>query len=158
MGDLAKPIPAKKAANRSRFTQGMYTLRNPHKYVGDAESIRYMSSYELETHKFFDNNEKVLRWSSEEIVIPYLKPTDNKIHKYYPDYWVEYVNKDGVIVQEIIEVKPASQTRMPSARNKHKLYEQLTLAVNVAKWQAAQAFCKQHGMLFRIITEKSIFK
>lgn len=141
-----------------RFEQGQYTPRNPHKYVGDIDKIRYMSSYELETHKFFDNNERVLRWSSEEIAIPYLKPTDGRVHKYYPDYWVEYVNKDGVIVQEIIEVKPASQTRAPRANNKHRLYEQLTLAVNMAKWQAAQAFCKQNNMTFRIITEKSIFK
>lgn len=142
----------------SRFTQGSYVPKNPHKYVGDVSKIRYMSSYELETHKFFDNNPNVLRWSSEEIAIPYLKPTDGKVHKYWPDYWVEYVNKDGVIVQEIIEVKPASQTRMPNGNSKHKLYESLTLAVNVAKWQAAQAFCKARNITFRIITEKSIFK
>ena len=77
-----------------RFEQGQYIPRNPHKYVGDIDKIRYMSSYELETHKFFDNNERVLRWSSEEIAIPYLKPTDGRVHKYYPDYWVEYVNID----------------------------------------------------------------
>jgi TnsA endonuclease N terminal len=141
-----------------RFTQGLFTPRNPHKYVGDPTKIRYMSSYELETHKFFDGNEHVLRWSSEEIAIPYIKPTDNRVHKYYPDYWVEYVNKDGEVVQEIIEVKPASQTRAPRANSKHKLYEQLTLAVNIAKWQAAQAFCNAKGIKFRIITEKSIFK
>jgi hypothetical protein len=141
-----------------RFTQGLFTPRNPQKYVGDVTKIRYMSSYELETHKFFDSNERVLRWSSEEIAIPYLKPTDQKVHKYWPDYWVEYINKDGEIVQEIIEVKPAAQTRMPRKNSKHNLYESLTLAVNVAKWQAAQAFCKARGMAFRIITERSIFK
>lgn len=141
-----------------KFTQGLYAPRNPHKYVGDPTKIRYMSSYELETHKFFDGNERVLRWSSEEIAIPYIKPTDNRVHKYYPDYWVEYVNKDGVIVQEVIEVKPVAQTRAPRANSKHKLYEQLTLAVNLAKWQAAQAFCVKRGWKFRIITEKSIFK
>lgn len=141
-----------------QFTQGLFTPRNPHKYIGDPTKIRYMSSYELETHKFFDGNERVLRWSSEEIAIPYLKPTDRKMHKYYPDYWVEYINKDGEVVQEIIEVKPASQTRVPRANSKHKVYEQLTLAVNVAKWQAAQAFCESKGWKFRIITERSIFK
>lgn len=131
---------------------------NPNKYVGDVTKIRYMSSYELATHKFFDGNERVLRWSSEEIAIPYVKPTDDRVHKYYPDYWVEYVNKDGVIVQEIIEVKPAAQTKAPRKNHKHALYEQLTYAINIAKWQAAQSFCKARGMTFRIITEKTIFK
>lgn len=142
----------------SRFTQGKYTPVNPHKYVGDIEKIRYMSSYELETHKFFDGNERVLRWSSEELAIPYLKPTDNRVHMYYPDYWVEYVNKDGIIMQEVIEVKPASQTKVPRKNHKHVLYEQLTYAVNVAKWQACQHWCEQRGIKFRIITENSIFK
>lgn len=140
------------------FQQGYYRPKNPHKYVGDINKIRYMSSYELETHAFFDNNERVLRWASEEIAIPYLKPTDGKLHKYYPDYWVEYVNRDGEIIQEIIEVKPATQTRAPRSNGKHALYEQLTFAVNAAKWQAAQAFCDSKGWKFRIITERSIFK
>lgn len=145
-------------AKKSRFTQGYYTLKNPEKYVGDKSKIRYMSSWELQTHSFFDNNKRVIRWSSEELCIPYIKPTDGKIHKYYPDYWVEYVNTDGEILQEIIEVKPSTQTRMPRSNSKHKLYEQITFAVNTAKWQACSMWCKQHGMNFRIVTEKSIFK
>lgn len=142
----------------TRFQQGLYVPRNPHKYVGDLNKIRYMSSYELETHRFFDNNERVLRWSSEPMAIPYLKPTDGRVHKYLPDYWVEYVNKDGEIIQEIIEVKPAVQTKKPRAGTKYSLYEQLTFAVNMAKWEAAKAFCAQNNMLFRVITERSIFK
>jgi hypothetical protein len=142
----------------ARFQQGMYVPRNPHKYVGNLNKIRYMSSYELETHRFFDNNERVLRWSSEPMAIPYLKPTDGRVHKYLPDYWVEYVNKDGEIIQEIIEVKPAVQTKKPRAGAKYSLYEQLTFAVNMAKWEAAKAFCAQNKMLFRVITERSIFK
>jgi hypothetical protein len=143
----------------TKFLQGYYELKNPHKYVGsNADKIRYMSSYELNAHTFFDNNPRVLRWSSECIVIPYLKPTDGRVHKYYPDYWIEFVNKDGEILQEVIEVKPASQAKPPRSRGKHALYEQLMWAVNVAKWQAAEAYCKERNMKFRIITEKSIFK
>jgi hypothetical protein len=107
---------------------------------------------------FLDNNERVLRWGSEEIVIPYVKPTDGRVHRYFPDFWVEYVNKDGEILQEIIEVKPKSQTRKPRANSKHQLYEQATLAINMAKWQAANAYCKERNMKFRIVTEKSVFK
>ena len=142
----------------TRFTQGKYTPKNPHKYDGDLDKIRYMSSWELETHRFFDNNERVIRWSSETIAIPYIKPTDGKIHKYYPDYFVEYVNRDGVIIQEIIEVKPMAQTKAPRKTHKHALYEQVTYAVNVAKWQACKKWCDARSIQFRIITEQSIFK
>lgn len=140
------------------FKQGWFTPKHPEKYVGDVTKIRYMSSYELEMHEFLDNNVNVLRWSSEEISISYIKPTDGKLHKYYPDYWVEYRTRTGDIVQEIIEVKPKQQTRTPRSNSKHSLYEQLTFAVNVAKWKAAQAFCDAHGIKFRVITERSIFK
>lgn len=147
--------PARKG---TKFRQGLYTPKNPAKYMGDATKIRYMSSWELETHKFFDNNPRVLKWASEEIAIPYLKPTDGKMHKYYPDYFIIYINNSGEECKEIIEVKPLAQTKMPRAGSKPNLYESLTLSVNIAKWQAAQAFCKARNMTFRIITEKSIFK
>jgi hypothetical protein len=140
------------------FQKGQYIPKNPHKYNGDINKIVYRSSYELEMHRFLDTNERVLRWSSECVVIPYIKPTDGKIHRYFPDYWVEYVNKDGEILQEIIEVKPKTQTRAPRANNKQKLYEQATWQINNAKWAAAAAFCAKHNMKFRIITERSVFK
>jgi hypothetical protein len=69
--------------------QGYFKPRHPEKYVGDVNKIRFMSSWELQADKFLDDNPNVLRWSSEEIVIPYVKPTDGKVHRYYPDYWVE---------------------------------------------------------------------
>ena len=142
----------------ARFIQGYYTPKNPQKYVGDITKIRYMSSWEHSVHRFLDNNTRVLRWSSEEIVIPYIKPTDGRVHKYYPDYWVEYVNADGEILQEILEVKPAQQTKPTKSRNpKHRLYEQVTFAVNTAKWEQAILWCKQRNMKFRLITENSIF-
>lgn len=144
------------------FKQGWYQLRHPEKYVGDITKIRYMSSWEFKTHEFLDNNPNILRWSSEEIAIPYLKPTDNRVHRYFPDYWVEYRNRHGQMVHEIWEVKPAAQTRKPRASKrkttKTRLYEDLTYAVNTAKWQAAQQFCEKHGVIFRIMTERDIFR
>lgn len=146
-----------RVSSKSRFTQGYYTPKHPEKYMGDITKIRYMSSYELSVHQFFDNNPHVVRWGSEIVAIPYLKPTDGRVHKYYPDYYVEFVDKDGNLKKEMIEVKPHSQTRNPRANSKHALYEQLTLSINIAKWQACQEWCRQRGISFRIITEKSIF-
>lgn len=155
LAERRRSTPRKTASN---FKQGTYNPRNPGKYLGDPSKIRYMSSWELEMHKFLDMNENVIMWASEEIAIPYLKPTDGKVHKYYPDYYVKYMTSSGEIKEEIIEVKPLAQTKAPHGNSKHKLYEQLTFAVNAAKWQACQAFCKQRNMTFRIVTERSIFK
>lgn len=141
------------------YKQGYYELKNPEKYIGDPDKIRYMSSWELEVHKFFDNNPKVLRWSSEEIAIPYFHPTKNRMARYYPDYYCEYLNKDGEVVREIVEVKPLHQTRRSRSRNpRTKLYEDLVYVENRAKWEAAMKWCEKHNLTFRILTERSVFK
>lgn len=143
------------------FKQGYFHPTNPSKYVGDATKIRFMSSWELKFDQFLDRNPNILRWSSEEIAIPYVKPTTGRVHRYYPDYWVEYRNKNGELIQEIIEVKPSTQTKQPKRRGKNRktqLYEDLTYAVNQAKWAAAQQFCSSHNIRFRIVTEKELFK
>jgi len=152
----------------SRFQQGFYTPKHLDKYVvnpfqptkkpGGSPRIRYLSSWELQLHEFFDNNPNVIRWSSEGVAIPYVQPTDGKIHRYYPDYWVEFRNTRGQIVQEIIEVKPKTQTRAPRANSKRKLLEAVQYAVNIAKWRACQQWCKQRNIAFRVVTETSIFK
>lgn len=145
---------------KSRFKQGYYTPVNPDKYIGkDGDKIRYMSSWELNFNRFLDNNPNILRWSSEDIAIPYIKPTTGRVHRYFPDYWIEYQDASGALKQEIIEVKPKSQTRRTRSKNpKTRLYEDITYAINIAKWQAATEFCKQHGMIFRILTEHELFK
>ena len=147
-----------KSSKASRFQQGFFTPKNPEKYIGDVTKIRYMSSWELSVNEFFDGNKKVLKWASEEIAIPYIKPTDGKVHKYYVDYYVEYINAAGKKVIEIIEVKPLAQTKPPKRSHKHYLYEQVTYSINMAKWEAAAKFAKHNGWTFRIITEGSIYK
>lgn len=141
------------------YKQDYYVPKNPQKYKGDVTKIFYRSSWELKFNQFLDNNPNVLEWSSETIVIPYVKPTTGRVHRYFPDYWVMYRNKDGQIIEEVIEVKPMAQTRRSRRRNpKHKLYEDLQYAVNTAKWQAAQKWCNERGIRFRIVTENGIFK
>lgn len=138
-----------------KFHQGYFHPKNPQKYVGDLDKIRYMSSWELSFNKFLDGNPNVLRWSSECIAIPYLKPTDGRIHKYYPDYWIEYRTAQGEIIQEILEVKPKKQVQL--GRNP-SVYEKLTYAINTAKWASCKKFCDGKGIGFRILTEEDLFK
>lgn len=144
-----------------RNKQGLYKPKHPEKYNGDVTKIRFMSSWELNFHRFLDNNPNILEWSSEGIKIPYLKPTTGRVHVYLPDYWIKYVTTQGELVEEIIEVKPDKETRAPRNVGKNKktqLYEQITWAINDAKWKAAELFCKKKGIKFRIITEKHLFK
>ena len=147
------------------YKQGKYTPQHPEKYIGDPTNIVYRSSWELEVNKFFDNNPKVLNWSSEELVIPYYNPVKQRMARYFPDYYIKYMTKDGDIVYEVVEVKPLQQTRRSRSRNPRiKLVEDLTAAVNAAKWAAATEWCtaKQtetgQSHKFRVITETSIYK
>lgn len=142
-----------------KFRQGYYKPKNPEKYRGDVSKIVYRSSWELSFNKFLDNNPNVLEWASEEIVIPYIKPTDNKVHRYFPDYWVKYKNTKGEIIEEVVEVKPSTQTRRTRSRNpKTRLVEDVTYAINTKKWEAAQKWCEARGIKFRIITEQHLFR
>lgn len=146
---------------RTKFRQGYFTPTHPEKYKGNIEKIRYMSSWELSFHQFLDTNPHILQWSSEPFSIPYIKPTDGRIHRYYPDYWVEYKNKRGTIIHEIIEVKPESQTKPPVRRGKRKktqITEQIMYAINTAKWASAQKFCDRNRLKFRIVTEQQLYK
>lgn len=142
----------------SNFQQGRYTVKNVDKYMGDPNKVVFRSSWELDLHKFFDNNPNVVRWGSEIIAIPYIKPTDGRIHKYFVDYYVEYINTSGQLIKELIELKPKSQTVPPKGKRKSILYEQLQYAVNVAKWAAATEWCNSRGIKFRIVTERSVFR
>lgn len=144
-----------------RYKQGWFEPRHPKKYRGDTKKIRYMSSWELHTHRFLDSNPNILEWSSEEIAVPYLKPTDQRVHRYYPDYWVKYRNRYGDIVEEVWEVKPAKEISQPKLVGKSKrqqLTESITYAVNLAKWKAAKFYCKKNGWRFRLMTEAQLFK
>lgn len=142
-------------------SKGFFHPRNPKKYVGNLNKIIYRSSWEKDFMGFLDNNIKVIRWCSESIPIPYLKPTTGRVHKYYPDFYVEYYNHHNKITQDIVEVKPDKQIRKPTTKGKSKktqLYEAIQWSVNMAKWKHAKLFCDKYGFNFKVLSEKDIFK
>ena len=55
---------------------------------------------------YCDLNENILEWGSEEIAIPYRSPIDNRVHRYFPDFYVKLKETTGKIKKYIIEVKP----------------------------------------------------
>jgi hypothetical protein len=108
--------------------------------------------------RWLDLSDNVIWWSSEELVIKYYNPVDNKIHRYFPDFIVNIKKRDNTIKTYVIEVKPEYQTKEPVSKRKTKrfLQESITYVVNQAKWKAATEFCKDHGWEFMILTEKDI--
>lgn len=145
----------------SHFHQGFYQLKNPSKYTGDPSNVIYRSSWERRLMIFFDTHDSILQWGSEELVVPYYWEVDGKMHRYFPDFIVKMKTRNGV-VKMMLEVKPYSQTqepkKTPRKREKTFLLEVETYTKNQAKWKAAEAFCRKNGMVFKIITEKEIFK
>lgn len=141
------------------YKQGLFTPKHPEKYVGDVKKVVFRSSWELSFFEFLDGNPNILKWSSENVVIPYIKPTDGRIHRYFVDIWMQHKNKKGEIVTDIVEIKPLSQTTASKSRsNKTRLIENVQYAINHAKWTAAKKYAEERGWGFRIITEKSLFK
>jgi hypothetical protein len=136
-------------ALRARFIP-----KNPQKYTGDLEKIFARSSWEVTCMKFFDSSSAVIRWGSEEQVIPYYSPVDNKVHEYWPDFFVEYRDKEGNVLREVVEVKPRHESEEQFAKSDRS---KAALIVNEAKWKAANIFCESRGMKFRVITEHSIY-
>ena len=56
--------------------------------------------------KYCDHTDSILEWGSEEIIIPYRSPIDNRVHRYYPDFYIKVREKSGRISKYIIEIKP----------------------------------------------------
>ena len=129
-----------------------YKLKNPDKYIGDPEKIIARSSWERAAFSWCERNENVIKWSSEELIIVYLSQVDKRVHRYFPDLFIEY--GDGRKV--VIEIKPASQTIQPKKKGKRYLRESLTYIKNVSKWQAAKEFCRKNDLDFEIWTEHTL--
>lgn len=139
-----------------KFYQGKYVPKQPEKYDGDATQIIYRSSWELKFFNWCDTNPAIIKWSSEEVIIPYLCPTDNRVHRYFPDAKIQVKDQSGRIKTYIVEIKPDAQTRPPETpkrKTKRYITEVMTWGKNDAKWKYAKEYCKDRGYEFMIITE-----
>ena len=136
--------------------RGKFSPKNPQKYRGDYTNIVYRSTWECRVMSWLDGNESIIEWSSEEISIPYKSPVDNRVHRYFPDFYVKVKQKDDTIRVQILEVKPHRQTRPPEKKKKvtkQYINEVVTWGINESKWKSATEFCKDRGWEFKILTE-----
>ena len=138
----------------ANFRQGAYTVKNTSKYIGRG-TPRYRSGWENVFMNFCDNNENVLQWASEPVRIPYRHPLTGKMTMYVPDFIVTYRGPNNTTRAELIEIKPKSQSLIEDRQSQR---DRAIVAVNYCKWAAAQAWCKQNGLTFRIITESDLFR
>ena len=148
-----------------KYYQGFFKPKHPGKYKGDPTNIIYRSGLEFKLMRFLDDNQNVIKWASEEFFIPYTSPIDGKRHRYFPDFWVKKKNRQGLVEELVIEVKPSSQCKPPNIENKNtpkgrisKRYitEVKNWGINSSKWEAAEKFCKRKGWRFVIMTEKDL--
>ncbi len=138
----------------AKFAQGRFEMKNPQKYVGKKTPLA-RSSWEFVFMRMLDEHQGVENWASESVQIPYRDPISGRSTIYVPDFFIVYNDKNGKKHAEIVEVKPASQTFKEQVGK--SAYNQEQYVKNLAKWEAANAWCKQKGIRFRVINEDDIF-
>ena len=139
--------------------KGKYKPSYPKKYKGDPTNIVYRSLWERKFMVYCDNNQNVLEWQSEEFFIPYRSPVDNRVHRYFPDFFIKYKDVSGTVRSSLIEIKPLRQCSPPAKpkrQTKKYLSEAYEYAKNQAKWKAAQEFCRDRRWEFKVMTEKEL--
>jgi hypothetical protein len=139
--------------------KGKFRPKHPEKYRGNPTNIIYRSLWELRFMRYLDQHPNIVQWASEEVIIPYISPLDNKIHRYFPDFWVRTKAPDGTINTLLIEIKPNKQTKAPVKPDKvtrRYINEVRTYGINTAKWKAAQQFCEDRRWQFKVLTEKEL--
>jgi hypothetical protein len=140
--------------------KGKFSPKNPNKYKGDPTNIIWRSLWEKRVMTYLDDNSNVIEWSSEEVIVPYISPIDNRRHRYFPDFLIKVKQTNGNIKTMLLEVKPKQQTKEPKVqkrKSKQYITEVTTWAVNQAKWKYAKEYCLDRGWEFKILTEEEIF-
>lgn len=137
---------------------GRFIPKNRKKYKGDVNNIFYRSSWECKYMSYLDSDPRVLEWSSEEVIVPYKSPVDNRMHRYFVDFWVKMQTVHGPKVF-LIEIKPKKQSKEPQPRKrmtKQYIQEVATWGINQAKWSAATDYCLDRGWEFKVLTEDDL--
>lgn len=113
----------------TKFKQGNFYSEKNHC------NIFFRSGLELKFIKHLEKNPKVRKYKAESLQIEY--SFNGGTHNYIPDILVEYT--DGKI--ELWEIKPKSQTKWDK---------------NIAKWKAANVYCKKRNWEFIVMTENAL--
>ena len=105
-----------------------------------------------------DSNSGVIKWSSEELPIPYFDPSTNRRRRYFVDFVVTVKTANGTLTQ-LVEIKPSAQCvppKVPQKKTRRFINEMLTWGTNQAKWKAAEEYAADRGWKFKVITEREL--
>lgn len=142
-----------------KYYQGKYILECAEKYEGNVDNVVFRSSWEYRAFRYCDTNPKIIKWASEEVIIPYISPLDKKMHRYFMDLKITTIDEYGNRVVTLVEIKPEKETLPPTKVGKKKeryVEEVKTYLVNQAKWAAARKFCQMKNWNFVIWTENQL--
>ena len=137
----------------------LYEVKDKSKYIGNSEMVVTRSSLETRFMTWAERTPSVIKWASEELVVPYVSPLDNKVHRYFVDFAIVIQTGAGT-KKYLVEIKPASQCVAPKRTKRMKeetyLNQVKTYLVNQAKWQAASNYAKQINAEFIVLTEEHL--
>jgi hypothetical protein len=140
--------------------RGRFVPSHPEKYDGDPTNVVYRSHWEYRFMSYLDSNSGVVKWSSEEIIVPYFDEAQKKWRRYFPDFLVVVKQGSGTLTQ-LIEIKPFKEcsppVKSPTAKtNRRYIKESLTYVTNQCKWKAAESYCADRNWKFKVITERDM--
>jgi hypothetical protein len=138
----------------TKFAKSRFEIKHPEKYIGKKTPLA-RSSWEFVFMRTLDEHPGVEKWASESIQIPYQDPLTGRHTIYVPDFFIVYNDKNGKKHAEVVEVKPANHTLREKLGNNQ--YNKEQYVKNLAKWEAATAWCKQKNIKFRVVNESDLF-
>ena len=166
MGNSRKPNAMVGRNGKKKFYSGEYKVINIKKYIGDPTKIYYRSGWELKFMIYLDSNDSILRWSSEQITIPY-QDVKGHYHRYYPDFYIERIDNQNHhrFDRVVIEIKPNKEKFPPKQPKKMTAkalesyeYQLRNYQKNIYKWSKAKIYCEKMGMVFYIMDEFDLKK
>ena len=142
--------------------KGKFKPKNRTKYKGDPDKIIYRSLWELRFMRYLDSTPSILKWSSEEVVVPYRSPIDGRRHRYFPDFWIRVKTSDGSVKESLIEIKPKAQCSPPKGppkdNRKKKIHTRSPKLGESMREKMEGRCCKDRNWKFQILTEDNLTK
>jgi hypothetical protein len=74
---------------------------------------------------------------------------------YVPDFLITYQGSNGKTIGELVEIKPRKQSLIEEKQSQR---DRMAVAINYAKWSAAEKWASRQGLKFRVINEDQIFR
>lgn len=118
-----------KKKRNTAFKQGNFFSKKNNK------TYFFRSGLEAEFYKLLESKKEIAKYAVESLEIEY--HYEGKSRRYIPDILVEYANGK----KELWEIKPKNQVKMPK---------------NLAKWKAADEFCRKRNIEFMVLTERGL--